>query len=47
MITKALVETVTEVMMHFMCFAFIFAFILSAFGEKGNVLGEFGLCRTR
>lgn len=47
MITKALVENVTEVMLHFMCFAFIYAIILSAFGEKGNILGELGLCRKR
>lgn len=44
MITKALVENVTEVMLHFMCFAFLFAIFLSAFGERANVLGEFGLC---
>ena len=47
MITKALVENVTEVMLHFMCFSFIYAFVLSAFGEHANVLGEFGLCRKR
>ena len=47
MITKALVENVTEVMLNFTCITFITAFALSALGERGNVLGEFGLCRKR
>ena len=47
MITKALVETTTEVMLHFFSFTFLAAFVLSAFGERANVLGEFGLCRKR
>lgn len=47
MITKALVENVTEVMLNFTSIAFITAIALSALGERGNVIGEFGLCRKR
>lgn len=47
MITKALVENVTEVMLNFWCFLFLFTFLLSAFGERSNLLGDFGICRVR
>lgn len=47
MITKAIVENVTEVMLNFWCFLFLFTFLLSAFGERSNLLGDFGICRVR
>lgn len=47
MITKALVENVTEAMLLSYCFALLFAFALSALGERANILGECGICRMR
>lgn len=47
MITKALVENTTEAMLLVFCFSFLYAQILSFFGERFNVLGDLGACRVK